>query len=255
MPIITLTTDYGTTDYYVAALKGALYSRCKDVVLVDVSHHIEPHDIVRGAFVLQHAYPEFPEGTIHLVSVNFLPEKELTYLALRHEGHYFVGPDNGLFSLAFAKKPTEMYRLERPEWIGFPEKEILSDAAAYLSSGKPFHEIGYPVSSMQERMLLQPAVHPSQIMGSVLYIDHYGNVISNIDRALFEQVGNGRRPIVSFKRHDRVRTISRHYNEVPVGEPVCIFNASGLLEVAINMGDAAGLFDLRLDDLIQVDFH
>ncbi|MEK7255879.1 MAG: SAM-dependent chlorinase/fluorinase [Bacteroidota bacterium] len=253
MSIATLTTDFGLTDYYVAILKGAMLSRNEELQIVDVTHNVKPYDIVQGAFVLKNAYLHFPENTIHLVSVNNLSGR-VDFIAFRMDGHYFVGPDNGIFSLMFDELPAEVYRIEYDGDSPFPLKDIFADAVEHLSFGKPLHEIGLPASQFERRIALQPVISTSQIRGSVIYIDHYENAVVNVPQELFEKVRNDRRFALYFKRNDPITQLSTHYHDVPIGETLCLFNSAGYLEIAVNMGKASSLLGLKLDDMVQVDF-
>ena len=253
MQIVKLTTDFGLEDYYVAILKGAMLQRNPGLQIIDITHKVNPYDIVQGAFVLKNSFHNFPDNTIHIITVNNSPEG-LSFIAFRYQGHYFVGPDNGIFSLMFNDLP-EAYRLEYDQNNPFPLKDILASAADYLANGKPVYEIGLPAGETERRIALQPVISTSQIRGSVIYVDHYDNVVVNISRELFEKVRNERKFAVFFKRHDPVTKLSRHYNEVPVGETLCLFNSAGLMEIAINMGRAGSMLGLKLDDVVRVDFY
>jgi hypothetical protein len=253
MQIATLTTDFGLEDYYVAILKGTMLQLTPGLQIIDITHTVKPYDIVQGAFVLKNSFHNFPEGTIHIVTVNNSPGR-LSFIAFKHLGHYFIGPDNGIFSLMFNNLP-DAYRLDDVPGSAFPLKEIISSATDHLASGKPVFEIGLPAGEIERRIALQPVISTSQIRGSVIYIDHYENVVINIPKELFEKVRNERTFGVFFKRHDPITRLSRHYSEVPVGETLCLFNSAGFLEIAINMGKASSMLGLQMDDVIQVDFY
>ena len=255
MPIVTLTTDFGLKDYHLAALKGALLSRDASLNIVDITHNVENYDIVQAAFIFRNAWPSFPEGSIHLLSVNNYHEGRPDFLVLKRKGHYFIGPDNGLFSLIFSDPPEQAFRLDFPAHNAFPLKEIFSRAIAHLVSDAPLKKIGKPAGGILQRLTFQPVIGPSQIRGSVIYIDNYENAIVNIRRELFEKVGQNRPFSLYFKRHDPITRISDHYQEVPVGETLCLFNSAGYLEVAINMGKAGSLLGLGVEETAQIDFH
>lgn len=254
MAIVTLTTDLGEQDYYVAAIKGAFLKQRSDLQIVDVTHRIQHYDIVQGAFVLQNAYRHFPEGSVHVIHVNNLNSKEPSYLAFEREGHFFLGPDNGIFSLIFPLQAIEAVRLKPAGHDPFPLTSLYAEAVGRLLSGSPLKELGEPAGDLLQRIHLQPIVTKTGIRGTVVYIDHYENAIVNVHRDLFEKVAQDRPAEIWFKRHDPIRRIYRHYHEVPVGEVVCFFNSSGLLEIAVNMGKAGSLLGLQVDDTVQIDF-
>jgi S-adenosyl-L-methionine hydrolase (adenosine-forming) len=254
MPLITLTTDLGEQDYYAGALKGLLLRHCPEARLIDISHAIPSHDIVRGAFILKNAFAHFPEGTIHLVCVHHFYESGTRLLALRFRGHYFLGPDNGLFSLLFEAQPEAAIALENPGEGLLAGQETLARAIASLAAGEPFDSLGPPAGEIAERILLRPVVSAAQIRGTVIHIDKFENVVVNIDRELFDRVRQGRDFALFFKRHEPITRLSAHYGEAPMGEPLCLFNPAGYLEISIRLGKAASLLGLGLDDAVRIDF-
>lgn len=253
MTAVTLTTDFGLEGYYLGALKGAILQENPDVQMIDISHLVKPYDIIQGAFILGNAYHHFPKGSLHVVGIDNL-SAPLSMIAFQHDGHYFIGPDNGLFSLVFDPFPKEVYSLEMPKGDPFPMNQVVTEAIAHITANKPLVEIGLRLKEPVERITLQPVISTSQIRGSVIYIDHFENAVVNIRRELFEKVRNKRRFKLFFKRHDPIVQLSRNYFEVPVGETLCLFNDAGYLTIAINLGKASSLLGLNLDDMVQIDF-
>jgi hypothetical protein len=263
MQIITLTTDFGLQDYYIPALKGAILSRRQDLNIVDISHTIRNHDIVQAAFTLKNAWAAFPEGTIHLVSVHNFGGERSRFLAFEYQKHFFIGPDNGIFSLIFPNlfasangHLTPALFTEIPfGGLNFnPLRDAIADAIGKLAHQLPLSELGAKAEDIVQRFTLQPVILPSQIRGSVIHIDNYQNVITNITKDLFEQVGRGRSFHLYFKRNEPISQLSKHYNDVPIGETLCLFN-SDYLEISIHMGKASELLGLKVEDTIQIDFH
>lgn len=252
MQIVTLTTDFGLDDYYVALLKGAMLRQSNELYMVDISHNVNPFDIVQGAFVIKNSYKSFPVGTIHIITVNN-SQSGKSFICIQHDGHYFIGPDNGIFSLIFPEMP-EAWRLEEIGDSPNPLYDMIANAVRHLADGHPIFEVGLPAEEIVKRIALQPVLSHSQIRGSVIYIDHYENVVINIPQNLFEKVRNGRKFAVYFKRNDPITTLFQRYTDAPVGEPLCIFNSAGFLEIAICMGKASSMLGLKLDDMVQVDF-
>lgn len=253
MAIVTLTTDFGRSDHYAALLKGAILRANPATTIVDITHHVPTFDIVQGAFVLKNTFNAFPEGTIHLLSINNF-DGNLAFIVFEMAGHYFAGPDNGVFTLMFDQLPDAVFRLPYHASDPFPMKQVFAHAVAHITEGKPLSEIGVPAPDIETRIALQPVISPSQIRGVVIHVDHYENVITNIHEDLFKSQCNGRRFQVLFKRHDPITALSRQYNDVSAGEPVCLFNSAGFLEIAINFGKASSLLGLQVDDMVQVDF-
>ncbi len=255
-PFFTLTTDFGTQDYYAGALKGALLRACPDAQLLDISHAIKPFDIVQAAFVVQNTYPEFPEGTIHLIGVNCVYADNFRFVAARANGHFFLVPDNGLLTLLFEHLPdADVRALPDAEPVHFPVKNIFAAAAAHLASGLPFVELGTPAGPLLQRINLRPVIMPTRIRGTVIHIDNFENALVNIRRDTFEKIVQDRPFSLFFKRNDAITRLSRNYCDVPVGESLCLFNSAGFLEIAVNMGRAATLLGLKVEDVVEVVFE
>ena len=254
MPIVTLTTDFGLRDFYLGILKGGLLRANDSLKIVDITHEIEPYDIVKAAFSVKNAYPNFPEGSIHVLSVNNFYGEKPRFIVAAHDGHYFIAPDNGVLSMVFPDNVKDIYEIAFPDQDNFPLKKVISDAVAHLAGGQPINEIGDLVHDMEERIFFNPVTGENLIRGTVIHIDHYENVIVNIKRSLFDEIGRGRPFQLFFKRFDPLKEIKRHYYDVPVGETLCLFNSSGFLEIAINMGKAASMLGLKTEDTIQIEF-
>lgn len=255
MPIVTLTTDFGYQDYYLALIKGAILSQNAQLNLVDIAHNINNYDIVQAAFILKNCWHAFPDGTIHLVSVNDFNNGKNQLILIKYQEHYFVGPDNGIFSLIFDEIPATIYQLHTAS-DGFSSlKKIYAQAIGAIANGKSFEQIGPPQQEMEQRLTFQPVISPAQIRGAIIHIDNYENAIINVSRALFEKVGNNRPFQLFFKRHNPITKLCQHYSDVAIGERLCLFNAAGYLEIAINMGKASTLLGLKLEDTVQIDFY
>ena len=250
MPIVTLTSDYGTRDHFVAMLKGRLLSANPDLTIIDVSHEIQQFDTVQAAFVLKHAYPSFPYGSIHVAIVNNRP-KEQDLLCFIHEGHYFLIPDNGMATLLF-NKVDEGYVVPSKGETSW--KDRVAASVARIASGDHPEAFCQPKRDFIERIHLTPVVTSEYIRGTAIYIDHYENVVFNISRELFDSVCDGRQFELYYKRHDPITRIHAKYYDVPVGEVLCRFNDLGFLELAINMGQAASLLGIKVDDMVQIHF-
>lgn len=255
MNVVTLTTDFGWRDYFVGLVKGSILSHGIPVVFADITHEIENYNIVQASYILKNSYHSFPKGSIHLISVNNFYKPNPRFLVVFHNGHYFIGPDNGTFSLMFAEKPKQIYELNyNSNTAVFGVKDIFARAVGHILKGKPLHQIGTPAQDVLQRLSLQPITGKDQIRGSVIHIDNYKNVVLNIDRELFNRIGQKRDFELYFKRYDPITTISTNYADVPIGEVLCLFNSAGFLEIAVNMDKAATLFGLEVDEAIQIDF-
>ena len=254
MPIVTLTSDFGWNDYYVALIKGAILCENQDINIIDISHNINNYDIVQGAFILKNSYKSFPKGTIHILSVNNFYNKKRRFLAIRYDDHFFVGPDNGIFSLLFENPPRDIYKLDFQNKGSFPLKNVFAKAAGHIANKMPFNEIGIPTGEVVERITFQPVISATQIRGAVIHIDTYENVVVNISRKLFEKVWDQRPYEISFRRSDPLKKINNNYYDVAIGETLCRFNSADFLEIAINMGKASSMLGLKIEDTVQIDF-
>lgn len=258
MAVITLTTDLGLKDYYVGAIKGAILRQHPTAQVVDISHDVPKFDIAQAAFMLQNVYRDFPDGTIHIIGV--LPEADLInrHVVVVHERQYFVGNDNGIFSLLFDRPPDELYELtisQETDIMTFPTRDVFVKAACHLARGGTPQVIGRHKEAVLERAMFRPVVDASTIRGTVIYVDAYGNVITNISRRLFQEVGKGRHFAISFRvpGYD-IHRISKTYSDVVESERLALFGASGNLEIAINIGHASDLLGLRLNDIVRIEF-
>jgi S-adenosylmethionine hydrolase len=256
MQIVTLTTDYGYTDYYVAALKGSVLSNNPSVQLVDISHNIETYDIIQGAYFVSRSINSFPEKTIHVIAISNYLEGKANLIAVEKQGQYFIGPDNGIFSLIFEDlQAQDCFEVSVPENQGGDMHSLIAHAVAYLSHGLAIQEIGPVAENIVRKLILRPVVTSSQIRATIIHVDHYGNVITNLDKATFEKARKERPYAIYYKNRDPIRTLTKHYGQAAIGDVLCRFNGGGNLEIAINSGNAHKLLGLRKNETIQIDFE
>src|ERR1700749_620214 len=258
MAIITLTTDLGDKDIYQAALKGSILTLLPSVNIIDITNSVAVFDVQQAAFILKNSFYYFPDNTVHLIGIDTVYSGDTKYLAIRYKNHYFVGSDNGIFSLMFDKDPDEIVEInimQDLKFLHFPLADIFVKAACHLAKRGSLAQIGLPVSDFEKKMNLQPVVEKNLIKGVVIYIDSFQNVITNITKEFFNTVQQGRRFMLSFKRNETINHLSWHYNEVPEGEKLCLFGISDHLEIAINKGNASGLLGLSLGDTVIINFE
>ena len=253
MPLITFTSDFGNTDHYVATVKAVIYRTDRQVDVIDICHQIEHYNIAHGAFVLKSVYAEFPEGTVHLIAVNSdaYPHR---FVAVKLHNHYFLSSDNGLISLLSEEKPELVVEIDVPEPTVFATKDILAPAAVALSQGLDIRKLGNEIAEMNRRIPRSLRANRKQINGHVIHVNHYGNLITNIDQQTFETLSSDSEFQIIFGR-ERARRIHRIYHDVELGECVLLFNSQGLLEVSINQGSAHDLLGLGYDSPVIVRFE
>jgi len=256
MPIITLTSDWGQRDHFLAAVKGKILSRIPLVNIVDISHEISPFNLKQASFIIRNSYIHYPPGTVHMLSVLAERSEKTPHLAVQYDGQFFIGADNGIFSLIFDHSPERIIRISAGSTEGnqeIPARDRFVEALVHLAAGNPIEQLGEPVSEWKEQLHFLPVVSGDVIRGVVIYVNRYENVITNITRDLVEKTGKGRNYIVEF-RGETIKKISRSYQEVPVGEIVALFGSTGHLEIAINQGNASSLLGLDINDPVRVEF-
>jgi S-adenosyl-L-methionine hydrolase (adenosine-forming) len=256
MAIITFTSDFGTKDHYVAAVKAKIFNYNPTIQVIDISHSIEKYNIAHGSFVLNSVFRDFPKGTVHLVAINSLSDSEDKFIAAKIEDHFFVGTDNGLFHLLTEKASVSVDLWhEKDVSITFPEKNIFAFAAVSLASGKNIYDLGTISAPLTSKKLInrQLKITPQMIEGMVIHVDSYGNLITNISKKVFLQQKGEKKAIVCFGR-ELYDKINANYSNVNSGDCVLIFNDLGYLEIAIKNGNASQLLGLKYDSTIRVEF-
>lgn len=253
--IISLTTDYGQSGYYVPALKGILLHSPHQLQLVDITHDIENYSIVQASFIFKNAWHTFPKGTIHFINVNNYSSDKEYFIFFKKNGHYFLGPDNGFFSLVFEEElPGAIYKFP------YKEKSFNDVLKAYtyvinkFIEGKTSSQIGRKIDNIQHYINIKAVISKDYIRGTIIFIDKFGNCITNINHDTFNEIHNNRNFKLYYKRHNPIETISQFYYQVEIGEPLCLFNTTGLLQLSINQGNAHQLLGLEIDDTVQIDF-
>ena len=260
MAIITLTTDLGTKDSYLASVKGAIYSQINDIKIVDISNNIQPFNIQEAAFVLRNCFKDFPKDTIHIISIDDELNINNEHLVVKAEGHYFIGSDNGLFSLLLnEKKPEKIVRLnimQTSDCATFAAKTIFVPAACHLARGGTMEIIGNEVTEFEiKKMELRPVFNNNILKGSIMFIDNYGNAISNITKNDFIKHNHNDSFEILFGREDEsISKISSKYKDVKVAEKLAIFGENNLLHIAINQGEANKLLGLEIHETIRIEF-
>ena len=262
--LITLTSDMGLKDYYVAAMKGAIYSQLPDVKIVDISHNIPPFDILHASFVLKNTFKQFPKNTIHIIGVDAEKNDENNHIIVKNYDQYFIGADNGIFSLIFDKKPDGIWNINIDKDINdysFPTKDIFVPVACHLARGGLPSVVAKEIQEIKTKQLFRPIIDNSSIKAMVCYIDKYGNLMTNVTMQIFRDVGKNRSFKIFLTRSEySIQKICSKYNDVPEGERVAIFGSSGFLEIAINKGvrgsggGASQLFGIKINDIITIEF-
>ncbi len=255
MQNISLTTDLGLKDNYSAILKAKIISKSSDVRLIDISNEVNPFDILSAANLVKNSYQHFPKGTIHVILVHNYYDFKAELLLFTFDEHYFVCPDNGLPGLMFEgikANHCQVIQLDKDRSTMLIFDKVAHAIACVVNQLS--EEIGPKALHIQEKMWVQPVVTKNEIRATIIEIDRFENVITNVDKATFDRIGQGRTFELFYKHDDPLDRISKNYSDVQIGDPVCLFNEAGLLEISINMGKAASLFGLRKNETIQIHF-
>tara|TARA_B110000014_G_C20029799_1_gene534717 strand:+ start:33 stop:863 length:831 start_codon:yes stop_codon:yes gene_type:complete len=276
MNFITLTTDFGYKDFSVAITKATIYKNIKDVLVIDISHQISPYNNTQAAYILKNSYKSFPEGTIHIIGIESELTPENSHIAMHFNNHYFIGANNGIFSLITENlKPDKIVEINIHKNVisNFPVIDVFVKVAKHISSKGSLDVIGKKIDKIKELTEIKPVVNQKkdQILGSVIYIDNYGNVVSNITKKIFNEIGKSR-PFVIEARRIKFKEIFSSYSQAidfsikkdkreEDGKKLALFNSAGHLELAIyksnpeTVGSASSLFGLNYRDPITIFFE
>ena len=254
--IITLLTDFGLADPYVAMMKGVLLSINSRACLVDISHEIRPGAIFPAARIIQEAYRFFPDGTVHLGVVDPGVGSDRRPIAAEANGHFFVGPDNGLFWPVLQGSPrARIYHLTENRFFRrsvsrtFHGRDVFAPVAAHLSLGAGIEETGIPIEDPKPLFVPSPYREGKDLCGQVIHADHFGNLITDIDVETLLQFLGKSTPWIQVGSLT-VRTLSRAYSDVEEGQPLALINSSDLLEISVNLGKASEYVGVEEGELI-----
>lgn len=254
MAIITLLTDSGESDHYVAAIKARILSLDPGICIIDISHRVPPCDIANAAFLLRSVFRDFPKKTVHLIGVHATGNRGDVPLLLQLEDHFFLCIDNGLAGLLSDKAHQELIELNAGAETTFPERDIFAPAAVKLTQGVPVASLGKPIPSFKRMIDRQVKATKKQISGHVIHVDNYGNLITNIPKEAFDVLSRGKAYTVQFGG-EKFRRIHTQYNQADEGECFLLFNSLGLMEIGICKGHAAELLGLTYNSMVNIFFE
>lgn len=256
MGIITLISDWGLSDYYVAAVKGMIYKFHPDTHIVDITHQIQPFDSAEAAYVLKNAYPSFPDGTVHIIGVNTEESLKDVHIVAYYNKQYFIGTDDGIFSLIFDNEPESIFELDIPHESSthtFSSRDRFAKAAAHILNGGKPEELGPARKELVKKMLFNPPINEDSLKGMIIHIDNYDNLITNITKSDFKKFISGSKFEISFRSQKyKASEIHDSYGDVNPGEIVALFTGNYMLEIAINKGKAASLLGIHKKDPIVI---
>lgn len=275
MSIITLITDFGYKDQFVAQMKGEIYSNYPESQVVDISHNISPFNIMEAAYILENSYKSFPENTIHIIDVDSEKNKEKKHIIVKLDNHYFITSDNGIMSILSQNiNYQEIYEISILNELNPMESSLktFSKVACHLSMGGKPEIVAKKINKLKNVKNLKPFVNSenTQIISSVIYIDHFGNVVTNIKKSFFDEIGKGRKFEISARNY-KFNKIYSSYSDIinfnltedqrsDEGKALIIFNSNNYLQISIyrsnpeNVGTAATLLGLKIYDSVSVIF-
>jgi S-adenosyl-L-methionine hydrolase (adenosine-forming) len=248
MALITLTSDIGRQDFLTGAVKGQLLQINPRFTIVDVSHELSPFNYPQAAYVCRNAIKNFPQKTLHIVLVNLFDKRTGHLLFIEHKGQYIGCADNGLITMILEETPEKIVALpldpsEQKNTLYCAK--IFAKAYQNILEGKTIEECGDTEISIEVKNPLRPLLGEKFIEGQIIFIDNFENVIINITKEEFEEQRRGRSFKIVFKRDEIIEKISETYADVNESEKLALFNSANYLEIAINKGNAAGLFGLE----------
>lgn len=281
MSIITLTTDYGLKDHFVGALKGKILTEYREATIVDISHDIDPFNAAEASYIVASAYKSFPAGTVHIIGVDIELNKENRHIAMQWNDHYFICADNGILGMLIQKfVPQKIVAINIHDRFPaeFSDLDVFVKVACHIAKGGLLNVIGKETSEIRQPTQLQPVIssNKNSIKGYVIYVDHFGNVVTNITKTMIAETAKGRAFEIVMNDKSRgakranLRKIFSKYSDIAdsgnntvkhyEGEKLALFNEAGFLEIAIfrsnpyTTGTATNLLGLVYRDVVTVNF-
>jgi hypothetical protein len=263
VPVISLLTDFGLSDAYVGIMKGVIFSKAPDAKIVDISHQISPHNLVQAAFLINSAYRYFPKGTVHVVVVDPSVGSDRTIIALKAAGFFFLAPDNGVLTPILEKESIDRsVKVENRRYFletvsrTFHGRDIFAPVAAHLFSGGDINELGpsIPLNALGHLSLPKPEIsRTGELIGIVIDIDRFGNLITNIDEGLIQEFCEKNGPELTVRIGQiRISGLRASYAGVSPGAALAIIGSRGTLEISINRGSAMESFSAVPGAMVKV---
>ncbi|HWB25671.1 MAG TPA: SAM-dependent chlorinase/fluorinase [Chitinophagaceae bacterium] len=248
MPVITLSTDIGQTDYIAGAIKGQLLTADASNNVVDITHQLSQNNYQHTAYLCNNAFRHFPKGAFHIIIVNLFESMPHHMLIAEHNSQYIACPDNGILTIVCGVKPLNVVAVEVDTVHGFGVlacTQALALAIKQLGLSPNLQHVGRPITDIKEKYPLRSTIGANWIDSQIIFIDSFENVVINITKEEFEEHRRGRSFKIIFTRDEVIDKLSDNYASVPPGDKLAWFNSAGYLEIAINKGNMAGLFGLK----------
>jgi S-adenosylmethionine hydrolase len=255
MQIVALLTDYGIVDYYVSHLKGEIYSACPSVNIIDISHNLPPYDINVGSWMLKNTYKAFPAGTIFLARIAEQHYKYQRLLVCKFEGYFFLLPDNGLITMILDNnQPDLMIGIDTSVINAPTNTRHYIRALKDIIYSREITSLGKIVTNYKRLLSQLPLITENSIRGTVMYIDYYGNAITNIHISEFNKFKDYVSLKIEYRRNQLIQQMVFHYADVEEGDDLARFNESGYFEIAMRGDNAAQRMGIRINDKVSIEF-
>jgi len=260
MAIISLITDFGYKDEYVGLMKAVILKINPKVKIIDLNHEIPPQDVVWANYLLESSYKFFPKGTIFLCVVDPEVGTKRKIVIVKTKNYIFVSPDNGILTRVLEKeKPVEIIEARNKKFFlpeispTFHGRDIMASVSAHLSKGIKLSQFGPPLKEIKKIPLLSPLIKDKSIIGKIIHIDHFGNLVTNIEKDLFNCIVKKKRFFIEIK-NEKIFKINSFYAESKKGEILAIWGSRNLLEISVNLGDAAKELGVEKNEEVRVNF-
>ena len=275
MGLITLTTDFGNKDHFVGSVKGALHNEIPNINIIEISNEISPFNIIEGAYIIENAYKSFPHGSIHILGVDSEKTPENKHLVMILDGHYFICADNGIMSLVAKRiKPDKIIEINihNSNSSSFTVLDVFIKVAAHIYRGGSIDLVGNKINVLKELYDINPILNDkkNEIIGNVIYIDNYENVVTNISKTIFVKFGKSRSYTINARNYKFNSIVNSYSDSIKFeikkelrkeeGKKIALFNKANFLELAIYKsnpsvtGGASSLFGLKYRDIISIKF-
>jgi S-adenosylmethionine hydrolase len=250
MPVVTLSTDIGQSDYVVGAIKGQLIKAVPSACIIDITHQLVASNYLHAAYVCTNAFTFYPADTFHFVIINLFEKAPEHLLLTRFKDQYIICPDNGILTMIAGEKPADVISVKviRKETPGVLNcTETFAEILLAIENGIAIKELGDTITNIEEKYPFRSTAGPDWIDSQIIFIDQFENVVINLTKKEFEEHRKGRkfRIVLPARNDDGIVEISENYASVEHGERLAWFNSAGYLELAINKGNLAGLFGLK----------
>jgi S-adenosylmethionine hydrolase len=273
MSIITLTSDFGHKDHFVGALKGKILSQFLEAKIIDITHQIDYFNVFDASYIIEASYKNFPKNTVHIICVNTERVNDIEHVVMQWEDQYFIAADNGILNALTQKKKAQKIASINihDRLVDASDMDVFVTVACHLAKGGSISVIGKEINQLNDFHMVTSSVSNSleEIKGSIIYIDNFGNCISNISKKMFSDVSKGRSFEIKFK-NKTITKIHKSYSDFKVsatktlkdfeGEYLALFNEAGYLEIAIyngnpeTVGSATSLLGLKFRDIVSIKF-